>query len=129
MNKILNTLIGGTLLALALPAAAHHSFYAEFDPNKEVTLEGEVVEMHWVNPHSWLSFKVVNDKGVEEIWQVEGGSPNVLMRLGWNRDSLPPGTRIKVSGFQSKDGALRMNSRGLEFPDGRTLDLGGSRKD
>ena len=129
MNKILKTLLGSLLLAAILPATAHHSFYAEFDPNKEVTLDGEVVEMQWVNPHSWLTFKVVNESGETEEWQVEGGSPNVLMRLGWNRDSLPPGTRIKVTGFQAKDGALRMNSRGIEFPDGRTLDLGGSRRD
>ena len=85
--------------------------------------------MQWVNPHSWLTFKVINESGEEEQWQVEGGSPNVLMRLGWNRDSLPPGTRIKVTGFQAKDGALRMNSRGIEFPDGRTLELGGSQRD
>ena len=84
--------------------------------------------MQWVNPHSWLTFKVINENGEEEEWQVEGGSPNVLMRLGWTRDSLPPGTRIKVTGFQAKDGSLRMNSRGIEFPDGRTLDLGGSRR-
>ena len=84
--------------------------------------------MHWVNPHSWLSFAVVNDEGVVEEWSVEGGSPNVLMRLGWTRDSLPAGTRLKVTGYQSKDGALRMNSRGLEFPDGRVLEMGGSRK-
>mgnify|MGYP005655585917 FL=1 len=129
MNKLFKTLVGSLLLAAALPAVAHHSFYAEFDPNKEVTLNGEVVEMQWVNPHSWLSFKVINDNGEEEQWQVEGGSPNVLMRLGWNRDSLPPGTRIKVTGFQAKDGALRMNSRGIEFPDGRTLELGGTRRD
>ena len=128
IKSILKSLLGCALLSGALPVLAHHSFYAEFDPNKEVSLEGEVVEMHWVNPHSWLSFAVENENGEIEQWQVEGGSPNVLMRLGWNRDSLPPGTRIRVTGFQAKDGSHRMNSRGIEFPDGRTMDLGGSRQ-
>lgn len=117
------------LLTAALPALAHHSFYAEFDANNEVTHEGVVKQMMWVNPHSWLVFEVENEEtGETEEWRVEGGSPNVLMRLGWTRDSLPPGTRIKVTGYQAKDGSHRMNSRGIEFPDGRTLELGGSRQ-
>src|SRR5690606_11554052 len=102
---------------------------AEFDPNKEVTLDGTVVEMEWKNPHSWLVIAVENDEGGTDEWRVEGGSPNVLMRLGWTRDSLPPGTRVTVHGFQAKDGSFRANSRGLEFPDGRKLEMGGSRID
>lgn len=127
--KTMNTLLTGALLIATLPVLGHHSFYAEFDPNNEVSHDGVVKQMMWVNPHSWLVFEVENEEtGETEEWRVEGGSPNVLMRLGWTRDSLPPGTRIKVTGYQAKDGSHRMNSRGIEFPDGRTLELGGSRQ-
>jgi len=127
--KTMKAILTGALLTIALPVMAHHSFYAEFDANNEVSHEGVVKQMMWVNPHSWLVFEVENEQtGETEEWRVEGGSPNVLMRLGWTRDSLPPGTRIRVTGYQAKDGSHRMNSRGIEFPDGRTLELGGSRQ-
>ena len=99
------------LVMLALPASAHHSFSAEFDSTKAVTLDGEVVMMEWVNPHSWLHIDVKKPDGTVERWKIEGGSPSVLMRLGWNRNSLPVGTRITVVGFQAKDGSLRASSR------------------
>jgi len=116
----------GTLIAVALPVAAHHSFSAEFDSTKQVTLEGKVVQMEWVNPHSWLQIDVTKADVTVERWKIEGGSPSVLLRLGWNRNSLPAGTRIKVTAFQAKDGSLRGSSRDIEFPDGRKMDLGGS---
>ena len=82
--------------------------------------------MEWVNPHSWLHIDVKKPDGTVERWKIEGGSPSVLMRLGWNRNSLPVGTRVTVVGFQAKDGSLRASSRDLKFPDGRKMDLGGS---
>jgi uncharacterized protein DUF6152 len=128
MHKKLLTLIAsaGTLIAAALPVSAHHSFSAEFDQNKPVTLEGKVVMMEWVNPHSWLHIDVTQPDGTVQRWKVEGGSPSVLFRKGWNRDSLPAGTKIKVLAFQAKDGSLRASSRDIQFPDGRKMDLGGS---
>jgi hypothetical protein len=118
--------VAALLATLVLPAAAHHSFSAEFDATKQVTLAGEVVMMEWVNPHSWLHIDVKKPDGSVERWKVEGGSPSVLFRLGWNRDSLPAGTKVTVVGFQAKDGSLRASSRELRFPDGRRMDLGGS---
>ena len=115
------------LLAVSLPVSAHHSFAAEFSRDRPVTLEGEVLMMEWVNPHSWLHINVTKEDGTVETWKIEGGSPSVLMRQGWDRNSLPPGTRVRVEGFGAKDGSFRAQSRGIEFPDGRVLSLGGTR--
>lgn len=128
MRSKLITLVasGGVLMAAASSATAHHSFSAEFDLTKPVTLDGEVVKMEWVNPHSWLHIDVKKPDGSVEHWKVEGGSPAVMLRRGWTRDSLPAGTKVKVEGFQAKDGALRANARSLQFPDGTQLELGGT---
>ena len=126
-RRLLNVIASaGLLMAAALPMAAHHSFSAEFDATKQVALEGTVVQMEWVNPHSWLTIDVPKADGTVERWHIEGGSPSVLLRLGWNRNSLPTGTKIKVIAFQAKDGAFRASSRDIEFPDGRKMNLGGS---
>src|SRR5216117_141140 len=114
------------IIAAALPMSAHHLFSAEFDSNKQVTLEGKVVMMEWVNPHSWLHIDVTQPDSSVVRWKIEGGSPSVLFRKGWNRDSLPAGIKVKVVGFQAKDGSFRASSRDLQFPDGRRMDLGGS---
>ena len=125
-NKLMTVVASAALLLAAVPLFAHHSFSAEFDQKKQVSLEGKVVMMEWVNPHSWLHIDVTTPDGKVERWKIEGGSPSVLFRKGWNRDSLPAGTKVKVIGFQAKDGSLRASSRDLQFPDGRKMDLGGS---
>jgi hypothetical protein len=118
--------IAGMLMVAELPVAAHHSFSAEFDSSKKVTLEGVVEKFEWVNPHSWLDIAVTKPDGTVEHWKIEGGSPSVLLRMGWNKNSLPAGTKIKVTAFQAKDASFRGSSRDIEFPDGRKISLAGS---
>jgi hypothetical protein len=118
--------IAGMLMVAELPLAAHHSFSAEFDSSKKLTLEGVVEKFEWVNPHSWLDIAVTKPDGTVEHWKIEGGSPSVLLRMGWNKNSLPAGTKIKVTAFQAKDASFRGSSRDIEFPDGRKISLAGS---
>lgn len=129
--KFLSAIAGAVLFLVGATgsALAHHSFAAEFDADKDVTLEGEVVEFQWVNPHSWLIIDVTTKNGDEvegeaERWRVEGGAPSALLRRGWNRDSLPAGTKVKVNGFQARNGAPRANATNIVFPDGHELFLG-----
>jgi hypothetical protein len=129
-NKLITIMAGiGVLLATTLPLLAHHSFSAEFDAQKKVTFEGKVVKLEMVNPHSWIYFDVTTADGKVEHWKAEGGSPSVLLRLGWTRDTLPVGTKIKISGNAAKDGSLRMNTSSIEFADGKKLSMGGSNPD
>ena len=126
-NKLIMT-VAGILTALALPVSAHHSFFAEFDATKSLVLDGTIVKMEWVSPHSWLHLDVENDAGVMETWKVEGGAPNVLLRKGFTRDSFPVGTKVIINGFQAKDGSLRAAQSSIEFPDGMVMDMGGSQQ-
>jgi hypothetical protein len=127
---MLKRTIAAALLAasMTLPwaAQAHHSFAAEFDVEKVVHLEGTVVKFAWVNPHSWLYIDVKKPDGSVEQWKIEGGAPSALLRRGWNRNSLPAGTKIVVNAFRARDGALRASARDIVFPDGRKLDLASS---
>jgi hypothetical protein len=121
--------IGGVALCVLLsqrPIAAHHSFAAEFDANKPVTLRGVVVKMEWINPHSWIHLQVKNPDGTVTEWKIEGAAPNGLIRQGWNKNSLPPGTEILVEGYLARDGQRRANGRDVTFPDGRKLFVGSS---
>ena len=114
----------GLLAAGLQPVIAHHAFSAEFDANRPVLLEGTVTKMEWVNPHSWIHLDVNRPSGKIEKWMVEGGTPNTLLRRGLRKQDLPPGTRIKVEGYQAKDGGMRANGRNITLPDGRALFLG-----
>ncbi len=102
----------GVLLA-GVPVAAHHSFAAEYDANKPVSFTGTVTKMEWINPHSWIHVDVKKPDGTVENWAIEAGPPGTLVRAGFNKNSLPTGTEIKVNGYKAKDGALRANGRDL----------------
>jgi hypothetical protein len=110
----------------AVRVAAHHAFAAEFDANKPIQFTGTIVKMEWLNPHVWLHMEVTKPDGTREVWAFEAGTPNVLFRRGFTKQSLAVGTVVKVDGYQAKDGTRRGNGRDLTFQDGKKLFMGSS---
>ena len=130
MNRMrisyLGVVAGAALVAVSAPTFAHHSFAAEFDINRPIQLDGVVTKMEFSNPHSWLHIEVTTNTGEKQEWAVEGGAPNALMRNGWNRNSVPPGTKVHVEDFQAKDRSFRASGREITLPDGHALFMGSS---
>ena len=126
-----NTLMVGAAgaaltLATAMPVVAHHAFGAEFDANRPVLLKGKIVKVELVNPHAWIHVEVPKEGGGTEVWMVEGGTPNTLLRRGITKNTLAIGTDVVVDGYQSKDRSTRANGRDITFPDGKKLFMGSS---
>jgi len=119
-------LVAAACLLGGLTASAHHSFSAEFDASKPVELRGTVVEVEWINPHTWIHIDVKQPDGKTTRWMIEGGTPNTLLRRGITRNSLPQGTEVLVDGYRAKNGTNRANGRDITLPDGRKLFMGSS---
>jgi hypothetical protein len=111
-------------LAAATPMFAHHSFGAEYDSAKPITLAGVVTKIDWSNPHVYIYLAVKGDDGQIVNWALEGHPPNTLRRTGWTRSALKESDAITVSGWMSKDGSNRIAGREVTLPDGKKLFLG-----
>ena len=107
-------------------AQAHHSFAAQYDSNKPVTLEGPITKVEWMNPHAYFYVDVADDKGKTVNWAVEGGAPNVLYREGWKPTSLKAGDKVTITGSRAKNGSNLINATSFKLPDGRCVFAGTS---
>ena len=117
------SVVGFAMLAGAASALAHHSFTAQFDADKPVTLEGTVTKVEWRNPHIWVYVDVKSEDGSVTAWECEGGAPNALTRQGWTRETLKLGTTLTIQGYLAKDGSHTCNARTWLY-DGRAVFAG-----
>jgi hypothetical protein len=109
------------LLALGIPALAHHSFAAEYDPGRVVNLTGTVKKVEWTNPHSRMYLEVKDAKGTATLWNFELGSPNHLFRAGWTRNTVKEGDQVTIEGFAAKDGSHLAQTRQVTLADGKKV--------
>ena len=116
-------LVAGLLLG-ARPARAHHSFAAEFDIAKPVTLEGVLTKMEWVNPHGWIYVDAKGPTGQVEHWSIEAGGPTQLLRRGLRKEDFPAGIEVTVKGYRSRDGSFTANGQSVTMKDGRNFFMG-----
>ncbi|MEO8052814.1 MAG: DUF6152 family protein [Acidobacteriota bacterium] len=122
-SRKIMALVSGLVLS-AVSAWAHHAFAAEFDVNKPIHFTGSVTKVELVNPHTWFHIDVKDADGKVTNWMIEAGTPNVLLRRGFTKNSVAVGTVVVVDGFQAKDGSTRGSGRDLTLPDGRKLFIG-----
>jgi hypothetical protein len=126
MKSVLAALGCAALLGPGVTISAHHSFAAEFDATKPVTLHGTLTKMEWVNPHGWIYIDVKGPDGKVVNWAIEAGAPNALLRRGLRKTDFPIGSDVIVEGYQAKNGTPIANGSTVKFPDGRNFFLGAS---
>ncbi|HWK53589.1 MAG TPA: DUF6152 family protein [Hyphomicrobiales bacterium] len=113
-------------LLFAAQARAHHSLAGEFDPTVTLDIQGTITKVEWFNPHIWLYLDVVDAEGQTEAWQCEMGSPNQMIRAGWKKDDLPPGTVIHTQANPARDGSNTCSTRRISLDDGTVVSAFGS---
>jgi len=109
------------LSGAALPTLGHHSFAAQYDRTKPITLKGTVTKVEWMNPHIYFYIDVKDEAERTANWAVEGGAPSMLYRNGWRADSLKVGDKVTVDGWLAKDGTKLANMRTATLADGKTI--------